>query len=668
MKKLFLQSKRNMRMLLFSILFSISFVVLLFFQGQVIRKEQLRYQEQAAYDTSKTFLYFSSDFTNMINSANTIYQSLWYRHLRTPANIYQEEFHAIRKSEISQELKSKTISMKFVSNILVITPDYVITKDGWFDHEQYEFYYNTKLNYQNGDIQVESNRSDFFTCIIKEPYSRINPGVICMLLDRTQFTNLLDRILPDNTAYCMVKFGDNIIYEKGEKKQDLVIASQYLASPSVTLEIGKPSYLLQNISRILRNLLLYSIIDIIACAAVSLLLSHITIKPLTKLIHQIGGNSTEDPYDQLEVFIKTSSLSNHELNQKTDELRLCIQKIVSYTQKEVFLNMLTDKEFDFRDELASLYIPWIHEGYFFFFILLESNSENLPHRLKKAEQAAKYALFFPIWQNQCCLFLWFEKIEEAQKSLQELTNDYAQTNTEMVRFICSDIMFDPEMIYDNYHIVQEEFEKLWETSDELPLTLQLKLIQLFYHGNLTKLFEIAQMDWESNQSAYFVFLSKLTREISGKSDSDIPATLQNWDYFCKQIQQLEQENITAQKRNRDISGQLICEYIQQHFCEEDMCVKKLADIFSIHRTIISKMIKNFTGKNFSDYLLELRIQESIRLMKASDLPITAISEKIGYANYITFKRAFQRAKGITPKEYRDNKINQNFPIPESHIP
>lgn len=658
MRPLISKSRINIWGLFCIVLIAVSFTVILAVYAQIMRKEQVRYQEGAAADTARVFLYFSSDFTHMQNSGNTIFNSLWYRHLRNPAGIYQEEFHMIRRSEISQQLHAKVLSMKFVSNILVITPDYVITKDGWFRHEQYAAYYHdVQITGQGSEIEIVANKESVFPFILRDPYTILNQGVVCLLIDRMDFSEMISRILPEEMTYSRVTLQGRILYEKGEKGTELFAVRQEMQSPETKLEIGVPGYLPRYWKQNLLTLALCFMADLFACIVIAMFFSHIIAKPLAKLIRQIGGNLLDDPYSQLGSFITESSQRNEQLRQRENQLSTSIEKIVAYTQKEMLLNMLTNRDFDFQEELVGLYIPWIGEGYFFFFMLMENPEGDAGRYMEKQIARAKESLYFPLWQEQSCLFLWFEKIELAQNVQDELEKEMKQLQGGSFRCVCSDILFEPETIYDNYCTIEEEFERLRESPHDLPLTLQVKLVQCFYNGNISKFLEIAQKNWELyGAKAFFVFLTKLIGEITRRPPGNTALEHETWEAFQEQVQKLQQENRAAQEKDRDISGQLICEYIGEHFCEEDMCVKKLADIFSIHRTLISKMVKSYTQKSFSDYLLELRIQQAVKLMETTELSITMISEKIGYTNYITFKRAFLRAKGLSPREYRENRF------------
>ena len=102
----------------------------------------------------------------------------------------------------------------------------------------------------------------------------------------------------------------------------------------------------------------------------------------------------------------------------------------------------------------------------------------------------------------------------------------------------------------------------------------------------------------------------------------------------------------------DETAEIIRKYIDEHYCDPNLCLKQLADHFSMHRTLISKILKEHLGMTFTEYLLELRMKKSMELLKNTEMNINEVGEAVGYENYVSFKRAFLRYQGISPREFR----------------
>ena len=64
------------------------------------------------------------------------------------------------------------------------------------------------------------------------------------------------------------------------------------------------------------------------------------------------------------------------------------------------------------------------------------------------------------------------------------------------------------------------------------------------------------------------------------------------------------------------------------------------------------IFKRETGKNFSEYVTEVRIQKAKELLKNIQYHISEIAQMVGYRDIRHFKNMFKRIVGITPTEYR----------------
>ena len=62
--------------------------------------------------------------------------------------------------------------------------------------------------------------------------------------------------------------------------------------------------------------------------------------------------------------------------------------------------------------------------------------------------------------------------------------------------------------------------------------------------------------------------------------------------------------------------------------------------------------QQITGKNFSEILTELRLEEAKKLLRSSNLKISQVAEQIGYPNLQYFIRVFTGQMNMTPAEYR----------------
>lgn len=85
---------------------------------------------------------------------------------------------------------------------------------------------------------------------------------------------------------------------------------------------------------------------------------------------------------------------------------------------------------------------------------------------------------------------------------------------------------------------------------------------------------------------------------------------------------------------------------------KDASLEGAAQKVNMSPNYLSKIFKERTGINFSDYLFEAKMKKSKELMADINLKIYHISSAIGYNNPKNFSRAFKQYHGISPREYR----------------
>ncbi len=93
-------------------------------------------------------------------------------------------------------------------------------------------------------------------------------------------------------------------------------------------------------------------------------------------------------------------------------------------------------------------------------------------------------------------------------------------------------------------------------------------------------------------------------------------------------------------------------YISKNFHDSDLSLKKISEVFSISESYFSYLFKAETGRNFSEYLENLRMQQAMHLLKETDTPLSELYIHLGYSNANSFRRAFKKVYGSSPKAFR----------------
>ena len=94
-------------------------------------------------------------------------------------------------------------------------------------------------------------------------------------------------------------------------------------------------------------------------------------------------------------------------------------------------------------------------------------------------------------------------------------------------------------------------------------------------------------------------------------------------------------------------------YINENY-QYDLKLKTLADLANMSQSAFSRFFKLHTGRNLSDYIINIRLGYATRMLLDTNDTIADISFKCGYNNLSNFNRTFKRKKGCSPREFREN--------------
>lgn len=104
--------------------------------------------------------------------------------------------------------------------------------------------------------------------------------------------------------------------------------------------------------------------------------------------------------------------------------------------------------------------------------------------------------------------------------------------------------------------------------------------------------------------------------------------------------------------------QLALGYIHENY-NKDLNMAVVSNHISMNYSLFSQVFKQYTGKNFVNYLKELRMKEAKRLLEETDMRIIEISVAVGYENEKHFMKLFKSDCGVSPTEYRKSIMLKN---------
>lgn len=183
------------------------------------------------------------------------------------------------------------------------------------------------------------------------------------------------------------------------------------------------------------------------------------------------------------------------------------------------------------------------------------------------------------------------------------------------------------------------------------LLSQNNLISLFFRSNFSS-------DPKPNYLLFFTGQEKSVRSIIKnltlelwKTDEYTNTCCINWLHILLTFV-LRHHSDTALYYNFQANENfsLIINYIKHHY--QTLTLTELSSFFHYTEPYLSSLIKENTGKNYSQLIRDLRIRQAKKYLKNTNLKIGEIAERIGYHSPDHFTSTFRSVTGISPSAWR----------------
>ncbi|MGO4497295.1 response regulator [Paenibacillus sp. 2RAB27] len=107
---------------------------------------------------------------------------------------------------------------------------------------------------------------------------------------------------------------------------------------------------------------------------------------------------------------------------------------------------------------------------------------------------------------------------------------------------------------------------------------------------------------------------------------------------------------SGEKQGEKVVGELK-KWLESNY-EQSFSLHQIASSYYLNPDYLSRTFKKLTGKNFVDYLTDIRMHKAKELMNKTKYKNYEVAQKVGYEDYRYFSQIFKRKVGMTIGEYR----------------
>lgn len=661
-------------------IFTITFLCLFILAGTALTVEYCRKVESSREnydniihtDAQRVMSYVNQQFDAALNTTNGIFGAKWFSHYRNVANVYADEFTATRKQEIMQELSSKVAVIPAIADIMIITPsmDSVISKNGWMSLERYNLIY--------GDIDIDQ-QGPFSECPIVRPIDEsyaiyllndINPrrdkSIACVLLSRKIFATAIERIMPSTVISIEAFMNGEEMFKIGEASGGIEVITVARKTPDFYMNVIFQDFDTYEGVNARKKYMIEMCVIILISLLTAALMALITTRPISEMIMSFGGEAhdLDNPYQFIYAYVEAYSRHADRLQMRVDHLGNARDHFIELMRNEIFIGILTNPEFNFEDEYITSFLPWIDDGSPSILALFAPVREGAQIALDgaKLEYGTRHTAKADLLGAHC-IFLWYDSVQAADTARERIAKYMTGQSTTISAI--SDVLTEPEEFRAAYSQLSAELRDRRREREEMPVAVQIALADALRRCNADVCIETLKEFIDSDSmDAPMRFLLRDALEaglnvepFSSQFNTAVSANGRKaaLEGILHAIIEDEQEEHT-EPNGVSVSSEIVS-YIRMHYNEPELCVMQLADRFDMHRTLISKAVKAATGVTFSDYLQTLRLGKAIEMLEVGERSLSDIAVEVGYASYLSFKRAFMRCYGVSPREYRENVMH-----------
>ncbi|GMA97309.1 response regulator [Pelosinus sp. IPA-1] len=96
-------------------------------------------------------------------------------------------------------------------------------------------------------------------------------------------------------------------------------------------------------------------------------------------------------------------------------------------------------------------------------------------------------------------------------------------------------------------------------------------------------------------------------------------------------------------------------YIEEHYAKQGLSLQEVAKHVHMNSVYLSTLFKQEKNINFSDFLLQIRMNKAMELLRNNNMKTYEVAEVVGYSSPEYFSVCFKKYTGVPPIEFK-NKV------------
>lgn len=107
----------------------------------------------------------------------------------------------------------------------------------------------------------------------------------------------------------------------------------------------------------------------------------------------------------------------------------------------------------------------------------------------------------------------------------------------------------------------------------------------------------------------------------------------------------------------DALARSVSEYIRENYNMPELSNQMIAEHFNYHPYHLGRIMKAYTKQSLHSYLLDYRIHMAKNYLMTTNISVTMVAEKTGFASYSYFIKRFREKTGLSPHKWRQRHRN-----------